>query len=174
VEAAGALGGLVCSEGDVAKYDGFAWNCESSPLGPLVVRDFNGELVGPILELSGFFVTVAVQMEVAGVPRIFSIQVEKAGLNPDPRGFLYSEDDSCGEPLFKTIAGQRILETAIIHDGIAYISEAGSGPVSIFWKSQVNLQGVCSPPQPPAALSNAFPVVSAVLPAFVPPFSAEF
>jgi len=155
-------------------------------LGPLVVRDGTGELVGPMFDFAGRevrangSVRVAMQMEVAGVPRIFDIGVGELGFEPGGPN-LFSEDLLCGEPLYKSLTGALSnFERAFYDDGkeffddaFAYISEADSEPVFITQRSTVTGEGLCQGATP-ALRGPYFPVVSVDLTAFVPPFSAGF
>ena len=62
------------------------------------------------------------QMEVAGVPRIFIINVGELGFEAGgPQ--LFSEDDSCGDPLYKVLVGALSnLERAFVENGACTLS----------------------------------------------------
>ncbi len=118
--------------------------------------------------------TIAMQMEVAGVPRIFVINVGETGFKAGG-GVMFSEDESCGDPLYKALTGALSnLEKASFHDGFAYISETGSGSDFIDRNSFLDNEGVCSGPSPSPGDGPYFPMVEVDLTAFVPPFSARF
>ena len=154
---------------------------EPPPLGPLVVRDSTGKLIGQVLDFTGRevrgngIVEVVVQMEVAGDPRIFLIRVKEAGYIEGPSG-VWSEDDICGDPIYKRLeAALSNLELAFVQDGIAYISEADSAPETILADSLLpGEDGVCNNIAP-VLITAVFPTVSVDLDAaFTPPFSAGF
>lgn len=175
------LGSLPCGTDEIARFGGSDWFCDVSPPGPLVVRDDDGILVGTVFEFRGADVvradgkaTIAMQMDENGVPRIFVIEVGEAGFF-DGGGTMFSEDGSCGAPLYKALkGGLSNLERATFHDGIAYISETGSGPVFINRESSIDNEGVCHGTNLVLDDGPYFLVVEVNLTAFTPPFSAGF
>ena len=119
-------------------------------------------------------VQIAMQMEVASVPRNFVITVGKNGFKAGG-GVMFSEDDDCAPPLYRKLNGALSnLERATFHAGFVYLPVTSGGPTDITYESTVNNEGTCSAPIPPTFSENYFPMVKVAVPAFTTPFSAGF
>ena len=169
------LSNLNCGSGQVAKSNGAAmWSCQDDTdtdtqrtdaeilavVGPdksgpvLVIQDSLGAPVGRIpVDLETIFagvgaLYVVIQVDVEGLPRTFALEVNESGFLSGSFGTqdnAWSEDDVCGEPLFKVPDNKFGLERAFVWGGRAYVSQSPSaGEVFIQAKSRRNsFTGTC-------------------------------
>jgi hypothetical protein len=151
-------------------------------LGPLLVFDSTGALVGQLIDFARtgstpFGARVVVQKDVLGEPRIFIIEVRESEIRSPVDVFgqdnAWSLDNFCGDPLYMVPQNSVGLEAAFVVDGIAYLPDTGFGRENIVSESRLSHDGVCT--DTAASDVSLLPTVSIDLASeFTPPFRVGF